>query len=181
MHYQVMARSSESSGSWEYYPYWAPIREKSAAERLATYAAQSGCEAAILQSVTIEMLENLASRVAERQEVDLLPSLRYLPGSPTAQASHRRQCTVEMPFVPSPVLDPYIESIDKAELDVCRLNMELGPGGDILTRNTVQPGSRLPLRMDILSVWLRLREKVISGKLGSQSDGATEDDHNASA
>ena len=60
MHYQVVARSSESTGVWNYYPYWAPVREKDAAERLAGYAAQSGFEAAILQGVTSEILQSMS-------------------------------------------------------------------------------------------------------------------------
>src|SRR5690349_10470510 len=134
MHYQVVAKSGEPSGAWDYYPYWAPVREKSAAERLASYAAQSGYEAAILQSVTPQMLEYVAVRVVERQDTDLLPSLRYLPGAPAARANGngRQQRAVETAFRPSPVLDPYAEGADKTELDVRRLDAELGPGGDIL-------------------------------------------------
>lgn len=177
MHYQVVARSVASSGNWEYYPYWAPVREKGAAERLAGYAAQSGYEAAILQSVRLEMLENLASRVVERQETELLPSLRYLPGgSPAGRASGKRKRAVEMTFRPSPALDPYVEGTDKAELDVRRLNAELGAGGDILAQGSVRPYLSLPLRMDIISAWLHLRERVMSGTVGGASDGAAEDE-----
>jgi hypothetical protein len=172
MHYQVVAKSGEPSGSWEYYPYWAPVREKAAAERLASYAAQSGCEAAILQSVTLQMLEEVACRVVERQETDLLPSLRYLPGSPVGRTSSRRQRTVETRFRPSPVLDPYAEGIDKAELDVRRLNAELGAGGDVLRESgAIRRNPSLPLRMDIISAWLRLRERVLTGAVGGDGDG----------
>lgn len=180
MHYQVVARSGEPLGNWEYYPYWAPVREREAAERLAGYAAQSGCEAAILQSVTSEMLEILGCRVVERQEIELLPALRYLPGLPAGQASGRRQRAIEMTFQPSPTLDPYVEGSDKAELDARRLKRELGPGGDILARGFVQRDASLPLRMDIVSAWLRLRERVIAGEVGGVCDGAAEDDANTS-
>ena len=172
MHYQVVAKSGELSGAWDYYPYWAPVREKSAAERLASYAAQSGYEAAILQSVTPQMLEYVAVRVVERQDTDLLPSLRYLPGTPVARANGRQQRAVETTFRPSPVLDPYTEGADKAELDARRLDAELGSGGDILQqRATTRRFPSLPLRMDIISAWLRLREKVIIGAVGGESDG----------
>jgi hypothetical protein len=174
MHYQVVAKSDETSGAWDYYPYWAPVREKSAAERLASYAAQSGYEAAILQSVTPQMLEYVAIRVVERQDTGLLPSLRYLPGAPAARAngSGRQKRAVETSFRPSPVLDPYAEGADKAELDARRLDAELGPGGDILQqRATARRHPTLPLRMDIISAWLRLREKVIIGTVGGESDG----------
>ena len=172
MHYQVVAKSGEPSGAWDYYPYWAPVREKSAAERLASYAAQSGYEAAILQSVTPQMLEYVAVRVVERQDTDLLPSLRYLPGAPAARMSGRQQRAVETAFRPSPVLDPYTEGVDKVELDARRLDAELGPGGDILRqRTTIRRYPSLPLRMDIISAWLRLREKVITGAVGGESDG----------
>jgi hypothetical protein len=176
MHYQVVARSVESSGNWEYYPYWAPVREKGAAERLAGYAAQSGYEAAILQSVALGMLEDLASRIVERQETELLPSLRYLPGSPAGRASGRQKRPIEMTFSPPPVLDPYVEGTDKAELDVRRLNVELGAGGDVLAYGNVQPYLSLPLRMDIISAWLHLRERVMSGGVGGVGDGAAEDE-----
>ncbi|HKT38188.1 MAG TPA: hypothetical protein VJR48_07430 [Ktedonobacterales bacterium] len=174
MHYQVVAKSDETAGAWDYYPYWAPVREKSAAERLASYAAQSGYEAAILQSVTPQMLEYVAIRVVERQDIDLLPSLRYLPGAPAARANGngRQQRAVETAFRPSPVLDPYAESADKTELDARRLDAELGPGGDILQqRATTRRHPTLPLRMDIISAWLRLREKVTTGALGGAYDG----------
>lgn len=176
MHYQVVAKSGEPSGAWDYYPYWAPIREKDAAERLASYAAQSGYEAAILQSVTPQMLEYVALRVVERQDTDLLPSLRYLPGAPAARVSGRQQHAVETAFLPSPVLDPYKEGADKTELDARRLHAELGPGGDILQqRTTIRRYLSLPLRMDIISAWLRLREKVIVGAIGGDRDGVAED------
>ena len=179
MHYQVVAKSGETSGAWDYYPYWAPVREKSAAERLASYAAQSGYEAAILQSVTPQMLEYVAIRVVERQDIDLLPSLRYLPGAPAARAngSGRPQRAVETAFQPSPVLDPYAEGTDKTELDARRLEAELGPGGDILQQKVIiLRHPTLPLRMDIISAWLRLREKVIAGAIGGDSDGQADMD-----
>lgn len=177
MHYQVVAKSGEPSSSWDYYPYWAPVREKSAAERLASYAAQSGYEAAILQSVTPQMLEYVAVRVVERQDTDLLPSLRYLPGAPAARMSGRQQRAVETAFRPSPVLDPYTEGADKVELDARRLDAELGPGGDILRQRTTRRRyPSLPLRMDIISAWLRLREKVIIGAVGGDNDGGAAGD-----
>lgn len=177
MHYQVVAKSGEPSSSWDYYPYWAPVREKSAAERLASYAAQSGYEAAILQSVTPQMLEYVAVRVVERQDTALLPSLRYLPGAPAARMSGRQQRAVETAFRPSPVLDPYTEGVDKVELDARRLDAELGPGGDILRqRTTIRRYPSLPLRMDIISAWLRLREKVLIGVIGGDSDGLADGD-----
>jgi hypothetical protein len=178
MHYQVVTRSAEPSGGWGYYPYWAPVREKAAAERLAGYAAQSGYEAAILQSVTPELLEDLARRVVERQETELLPSLRYLPAS---RASGRLQRTVEMTFRPSPALDPYVEGTDKAALDARRLSVELGAGGDILAHGPAQPDPFLPLRMDVISTWLRLRERVISGEVGGLGDGNGTDGDGADA
>jgi hypothetical protein len=175
MYYQVVAKSGEPSGTWEYYPYWAPVREKGAAERLASYAAQSGYEAAILQSVTAQMLEYVAVRVVERQDTDLLPSLRYLPGTPAARTSTRQQHAVETTFRPSWVMDPYAEGVDKAELDARRLDAELGPGGDILQQTTTtRRHSPLPMRMDIISAWLRLREKVMSGAVGGISDGVAD-------
>jgi hypothetical protein len=70
------------------------------------------------------------------------------------------------------VLDPYAEGDDKAELDARRLDAELGPGGDILRqRATTRRHPSLQLRMDIISAWLRLREKVTAGAIGGDSDG----------
>ncbi|MGZ3677660.1 MAG: hypothetical protein ACXWQR_03720 [Ktedonobacterales bacterium] len=75
------------AGAWDYYPYWSPVRDKHAATRLATYAAQSGYEAAILQSVSAEMLQNIARNVVEQQDTRHLPQSRYLPGARVATAS----------------------------------------------------------------------------------------------
>lgn len=184
MHYQVVAKSGETAGRWEYYPYWAPVQEKNAAERLASYAAQSGCEAAILQSVTLQMLAEISCRVVERQETDMLPSLRYSPGTPAGRASGRPGRAVETSFHPSPALDPYAEGVEKAELDARRLDTELGPGGDVLQQRTPSKRNQsLPLRMDIISAWLRLRERLIAGMVGGLSDGSADvaGDTNSSA
>ena len=87
MHYQVVARPHEQDEAWDYYPYWAPVRDREAAIRLANYAAQDGYEAAILQSVTIEMLRKISHGVVDRQDHELLPALRFLPGAAIATAS----------------------------------------------------------------------------------------------
>jgi hypothetical protein len=173
MYYQVVARSGERSVRWEYYPYWAPVRERDAAERLAGYAAQSGYEAAILQGMTLKVLKDLAYRVVEQQETEHLPSLRYLPGSRVEQANGRKKRAVETLFRSSSKPDLYAEDNGKAELDERRLKAELGPGGDILARGTIQPHAPLPLRMDVVSAWLRLRERVVCGKVGGIYDGVT--------
>ncbi len=180
MRYQVVARSGDHSSIWEYYPYWAPVREKDAAERLAGYAAQSGYEAAILQAVTPEALKSLAYRVVERHETELLPALRYLPESAAGRASGRQNRAAHQTFRPIPALDPSLEGYDTAELDRRRLRAELGPGGDVLACGTRQPDASLPMRMDVISTWLRLRERVLSGALGGGSDGASVDDASAS-
>lgn len=163
-------------GAWEYYPYWAPVRDKDAATRLATYAAQTGYEAAILQSVTAEMLQIIARGVVERQDAHLLPALRYLPGARVATASGHREHGVETGFHVNEGLDPYLEGPDKAEFDSRRLNIEMGPGGDVIHR----AGGRhqhisLPRRMDVLQTWLSLRRRLLSGQAGGPKDGAEDD------
>lgn len=175
MHYQVVARSSIASiasEKWEYYPYWSPVREKSAAERLASYAAQSGYEAAILHSVTAEMLMNIARAVVERQDVRLLPSLRYLPGARMATATGRSEYGVETEFSLSDGLDPYLEGPDKSELDSRRLSLELGQGGDVIADSGWRSqGITLPCRMDLLRSWLSLRRRLMQGEIGGPTDG----------
>jgi len=166
-------------GEWEYYPYWAPVRDKAAATRLASYAAQSGYEAAILQSVTAEMLQHIARGVVDRQDLQLLPALRYLPGAAVTTALRQGKHSVEIGFeAPEGLgLDPYTDGPDKLEWDGRRLNIEMGSGGDV----TQQPGWRqhisIPCRMDLLRSWIGLRRRLLQGQLGGPQDGApTEDD-----
>ena len=176
MQYQVVARTIDPPGSWDYYPYWAPTHEKNAAQRLANYAAQTGYEAAILQSVTVEMLYQIARRVVERQDSQLLPSLRYLPGTIVTASGGRPEHAVETAFSAPHMLDPYIEGPDKTELDQRRLALERGPGGDAMSDGRWRH-ERLtfPARMDVLSAWLRLRERVDHKQLGGSMDGASDD------
>jgi len=176
MHYQVVARSSTPLGAWEYYPYWAPVRDKDAATRLATYAAQTGYEAAILQSVTAEMLQHIARGVVDRQDTHLLPALRYLPGARVATASGHREHGVETEYRSYEGLDPYLEGPDKAELDGRRLNIEMGPGGDVIHRAGGQRQHiSLPRRMDVLRTWLSLRRRLLGGRIGGPTDGIEDD------
>lgn len=177
MHYQVVAKPCVPSARWEYYPYWAPVRDKAAAERLATYAAQSGYEAAILQSVTAEMLEQIALRIVERQDTDLLPALRYMPSTRVAATAGRQEHTVETALHPADTLDPYAEGPDKGQLDARRLAIEMGPGGDV-TAGDVGLVRRLsfPQRMDVLSSWLDLRKRAVAGEMGGAMDGTPDDE-----
>ena len=176
MYYQVVAISSKSSAEWEYYPYWAPLREKSAAQRLASYAAQCGYEAAILQSVTPEMLMTLARAVVERQDTRLLPSLRYLAGTLMATANNRREHSVETAFYDTEELDLYVEGSDKLALDARRLKLEIGQGGDVVASDDWRHQRiTLPLRMDVLRSWLNLRQRLLDSQIGGLLDGASDD------
>ncbi|MGH2515826.1 MAG: hypothetical protein ACRDHP_09235 [Ktedonobacterales bacterium] len=173
MYYQVVARSCIPSGAWEYYPYWAPVRDKDAATRLASYAAQTGYEAAILQSVTAEMLQNIARGVVDRQDMHLLPALRYLPGARVATASGHREHGVETEFHLSETLDPYLDGPDKVELDGRRLTLEMGSVGDVMNRAGWQPQHiSLPRRMDVLQIWMSLHRRLLRGEIGGLMDGA---------
>jgi hypothetical protein len=171
MHYQVVARANTPAGAWDYYPYWAPVRDKDAATRLASYAAQTGCEAAILQSVTAEMLQHIAHGVVERQDAQLLPALRYLPGAQVATASGHRRHRVETEIQATGEPDPYVDGLYKIELDGRRLTIEMGCGGDV----TQQPGWHsnisIPCRMDLLRTWMGLRRRLLHGQLGGPLDG----------
>lgn len=180
MYYQVVARSVSGDAEqaptyWEYYPYWAPGLERAAAERLAVYAAQNGREAAILQGSTVELLELIARPIVERQDAQLIPALRYVPGARIARTDGWAEHQVETVLHLSPELDPYDEGPSRFELDRCRLEVELGPGGDI-TRDAGRrfDSVELPRRMDVLSAWLRLHECVECGLLGGPDDGALE-------
>ena len=176
MHYQVVARSClPSAGDWDYYPYpyLAPGRDEATAERLARYAAQSGHEAAILQSVTAEMLVHIARAVVEQQDEHMVPTLRYMPGARAGRADTWQRHEVEVGLRTPVMLDPYSDGPDKAELDARRSLIEMGSGGDVVAKGVGrnQPIS-LPLRMDILGAWLRLRERVVQSELGGADDGA---------
>lgn len=171
MQYQVVARSGvPTEGNWEYYPYLAPSRDKAAAERLARHAAQQGYEAAILQSVTLEMLMHIARAVVERQDEQFVPMLRYTSDALTermgARGSHRAETGTH---AQSPS-NPYIEGPDKAALDARRLLIESGAGGDVAASGTWLLS--LPSRMDVVQRWLRLRERVVRGQIGGDMDGA---------
>jgi hypothetical protein len=174
MHYQVVAKALGPEEPWDYYPHWAPLSDKPAAERLANYAAQSGWEAAILAYDTAELLEMMARRVVEGQDTQLLPALRYLP---VAQASPveggREKHDVEIAFSPSESASPYDEGPDKSELDRRRLELELGPGGDVTAGAEARFGRlSLPLKMDVIRLWLRLHQRVTHGQVGGPTDGA---------
>ncbi|HEY7975383.1 MAG TPA: hypothetical protein VID72_08585 [Ktedonobacterales bacterium] len=174
MHYQVVAKSSGASAGWEYYPYWSPLREKESAERLASYAAQCGYEAAIIQSVTPEMLLRLAHGVVERQDTRLLPALRYLPGSRVATTTSHREYHVETAFRPLEGLNPYVDGSDKSEWDARRLKLEMGPGGDVVARDDWRPQPiSLPMRMGVLHAWLSLRQRLLQEQVGGPLDGVS--------
>ncbi len=174
MHYQVVARTCTPSGEWDYYPYWAPVREKDAARRLASHAAQTGHEAAILHSVTAEMLWQIARGVVDRQDTHLLPALRFLPDQPVTAAPGRPEHGVRLEFYQSAALDAYRNDPDSAGLDGCRLRIELGPGGDVIQRPEWRPQHiSLPRRMDVLRYWLDLRQRLLHGQIGGPTDGAS--------
>ncbi len=176
MHYQVVARSCVPTGAWDYYPYWAPVRDRNAATRLATYAAQSGYEAAILQSVTSDMLQDIASSVVDRQDARLLPQLRYLPGTRVAAASGWREQSLGAEIQRLDAGNLYLDEPNKAVLDARRLNFEQGPGGDVTLRPEWQPQQiSFPLRMDVLRTWMHLRQRLLQGQVGTALDGGPDD------
>jgi hypothetical protein len=169
---RVVTRNGTPPRHWEYYPYWAPGRDGGAAERLAQFAAQSGHEAAILQATTVELLEASARAIVEREDLASMPALRYVPGEHAARAGARPEHQVETVFLPPPALDPYDEGPDKAELDRRRLELELSPAGDVTVAGLGRHDLlALPGRMDVLSAWLRLRERVERNELGGPADG----------
>jgi hypothetical protein len=173
MHYQIVAKVPEAQARWDYYPYWAPVRDKDAAERLARYAAQTGHEAAILRAVTVEMLGVIAHAVVGQQDTHVLPAVRYLPSMTIANGGARREYDVEVVFSPSSTIDPYGEGPDKAELDTRRLRHEQGSGGDIIASGAYHPERfSIPVRMDILSAWVRLYQRATQGAVGGHNDGA---------
>jgi hypothetical protein len=181
MHYQVVARLHMPAGAWEYYPYWSPVRDKHAATRLATYAAQSGYEVAILQSVTADMLQHIARNVVEQQDTRLLPPSRYLPGARIATASGWREQGVNMEVQRleggrRDVEELNLEGPNKVVLDALRLGLEEGPGGDVTLRAGWQPQQiSFPRRMDVLRAWMRLRRQLLQGQIGNVLGGALED------
>src|SRR5260221_8294353 len=174
VHYQVVARPDTADACWDYYPYWAPTRDREDAERLAYFAAQTGHEAVILECVTVERLEAAARAVVERQDTSFLPALRYLPAAERWLASERPQREVTAPGRPEPTMEHYADGVCEAEADERRLTLERGPGGDV-TRETPARGQRLsfPQRMDVVSAWLRLRARALRGEVGGAGDGTT--------
>lgn len=181
MHYQVIARSCVPSGTWDYYPYWAPGRDKEAATRLANYAAQTGYEATILQSITVEMLQHIARNIVEHQDTSLLPSVRYLPGAGVATASAWRRQNVDTEVQPLEedsrrVAEPNFAGPNKVVLDARRLSLEQGPGGDVTLRAGWQPQQvSFPRQMDVLRAWMHLRRRLLQGQVGNALDGAPDD------
>lgn len=173
MHYQVVANRQASPEQWEYYPYWAPVRDKATAERLAHYAAHMGYEAAILHSVSVEMLEQIARKVIEQHDSHLLPALRYLPETAVASAGGRREHDVETLFHTPPRREPPHTMLLATDLERRRHALEMGPGGDVTIGGSWRPQDvSFPLRMDVLSAWLRLRARVEEGVTGGPEDGA---------
>lgn len=171
MHYQVVARPCLPAGTWDYYPYWSPVHDKAAAARLAAYAARTGCEAAILQSVTAEMLQHIARGVVDRQDADLLPAIRYLPAAQVAAASAHQKHGVGADTQHS-WLEPDEAGQHKIQLDGRRLNIEMGPGGDVTQQPGWRPQISIPCRMDLLRSWMNMRRRLLDGLLGGSLDGA---------
>ena len=173
MHYQVIARVHLSAGSWNYYPYWAPMCDEGTATRLVTYAVQTGFEAVVLQSATAEMLQRIACSIVDRQDAHVLTALRHVPGARGATAARHHEHIVEMKLCSSEELDLYMESADKVELDARRFTLEMGPGNGATHHAGLQlrPIS-LPFRMDTLQAWMRLRRGLLCGQLGGLMDGA---------
>jgi len=173
MQYQVIGRPCPpSTGKWDYYPYLAPGRDKSAAERLARHAAESGHEAVVLRSVAMEMLMTIARAIVERQDERLLPAVRYLPSGEAGTRGPRPEREGDREMIAPAALDPYREGPAKVELDARRSVIEMGPGGDV-DADGRRRGQRpsFPQRMDVLGSWLRLRERVVRGMLGGATDG----------
>lgn len=171
MHYQVVARPCNSVGAWDYYPYWSPVRDKAAATRLAAYGAQSGRETAILQSVTAEMLQHIARGVVDRQDDDLLPAIRYLPAAQLSAASAHQPSGMGVASHYE-WLEPYEAGPSKILLDGRRLNIEMGPGGDVTHRAGWQPQISIPCRMDLLRSWMSMRRRLLQELVGGPQDGA---------
>ncbi len=173
MQYQVIARPCPpSAGKWDYYPHLAPGRDKSAAERLARHAAQSGHEAVVLRSVAMEMLVTIARAIVERQDEGLLPALRFLPSEGAGMRGPQLKLEGDQGVIAPAILDPYCEGPAKVAFDARRSFIEMGPGGDVDADGKWR-GQRpsFPQRMDVLGTWLRLRERVVQGKLGGATDG----------
>jgi hypothetical protein len=153
------------------------VHERSAAERLAAYAAQCGFEAAILQSPTSEILLSIAQAVVDRQDTHWLPTLRYLPADYGARAATRIEGEAKAAPQATELRAAYQQDAapDQTLLDARRLALELGPGGDVGAGEGLRTRDlSFPHRMDVLRVWLRLHQAVQSGRIGGNEDGAPE-------
>lgn len=145
---------------------------------MATYAAQMGYEAAILQNVAADVLQNIAREVVEQQDTHLLPQLRYLPGASVSTASPWRGHGLDivdqrLEGENRSFAGPSLAGPNKVVLDERRLSLELGSGGDVTLRAGWRPQQvSFPRRMDVLRVWMRLRRQHLHGQLGNAMDGA---------
>jgi hypothetical protein len=120
----------------------------------------------------MEMLMNIACAVVKRQDERLLPTLRYLPIARVGTTSQPQELDHDLEVTTPATLDPYCEGPAKAELDERRFLLEMGVGGDVDEgdRGRGQQPS-FPQRIEVVGVWLRLRERVVLGKLGGNADG----------
>lgn len=176
MHYQVVAKALNKPGGWEYYPYWAPGSDKRSAERLARYAAQSGYESAILQCYSLNLLETVGRQVVEQQDTQVLPAQRYRPKTEPAGGTSRSRAETEHALPAAPQVIPEVEicgeETNTQTLDLWRLDLEAGAGGDVtLSGNWHAQQFALPQRMDVLSAWVGLSQRVARGEVGGSEDG----------
>jgi hypothetical protein len=89
----------------------------------------------------------------------------WLDGAATSQAAQRRAAPV------SPGLTAAVWEAREAEVEAGSRPQQQLPGGDIDADGRLwRTHPHLPDRMDVLSAWLRLRERVQRGELGGADD-----------
>lgn len=180
MLYQVVAKSPIPPEQWDYYPCWWPMDDESEARQWVEECVSHGYEAAVLRARSFHRLAELAEALIEWQDTRVLPSVRYTPGDSIVPRDEglEREATESTLASPNQVYGEWRRAGEhpsmrrEDDLDALRWRLERGSGGDVDSAGGLwRQHPHFPERMDVLSAWLRLRERTHSSALGGRHDG----------